>query len=229
MPALSTKRRPLRSSITRAVRLEPHLLEGAREPGRGQRVELAKEREHDAPGVIPALDLKLGRDGCILIAPPGWGAWRVRGPFTGSTHLVTCPRPIGRAARPDARETYRGEKEIRMKSVVYTPVRARRAIKALLLMACAFGLLAATIARSGGGQGAGKQEAGREQEAEAQARPRRSPRDRRISLSVTRSRSATRSRRRSDPELCERLELPRLSRDARVRAASEGRQRRVSG
>lgn len=39
-----------------------------------------------------------------------------------------------------------------MKSVVYTPVRARRAIKALLLMACAFGLLAATIA----GQAAAK-------------------------------------------------------------------------
>ena len=45
-----------------------HLAEVLFEPRGGHHVELTNELKHHTPGIVPAFDRKLGRDGVILIA-----------------------------------------------------------------------------------------------------------------------------------------------------------------
>jgi hypothetical protein len=51
------------------MRLPEDLAQHPLELGGRNHVQLAEEREHDAPVIIPAVDRKVGGDGRILVGP----------------------------------------------------------------------------------------------------------------------------------------------------------------
>ena len=62
-PALSTNSSSSRSSVIVGMGLRQRLVEVLFELRGGHHVQLARKREHHTPGLVPAIDRKLGRDG----------------------------------------------------------------------------------------------------------------------------------------------------------------------